>query len=57
MKSKTTTYKFKKGEVIQLDHIYEIQGLAGGDWWTRQDDMDEELTVTRDIEIKIIVKE
>lgn len=61
------TYKFKKGQVIVLDTIYAIQGLGGGDWWekTGRDvdqgdrwgkDLGDEIIITRDIEITIIVK-
>ncbi len=57
----TTTYRFHKGEVTDLDGIYEIQGLGGGDWWSASDPLDggdcgEVVTITRDIEIKITVK-
>ena len=27
------THIFKKGQIETLDGIYEIQALAGGDWW------------------------
>ena len=63
-----TTYAFRAGQAIDLDQIYTIQGLAGGDWWERTGDdlqehrrdvdMDfsESLRVTRDISITVIVE-
>jgi hypothetical protein len=27
-------YKFYKGRVYHLDHIYAVSGLCGGNWWT-----------------------
>ena len=56
------TYKFKKGQVLHLDDIYLIQGLADGKWWTASDPHDDEasdrgeiVTIVEDITIKIIV--
>jgi hypothetical protein len=51
-------YKFKKGQVVSLDQIYTIQGIAQGDWWTHEGDelCSDNVVITRDIEIQIIVK-
>lgn len=55
---KTVSYKFKKGDLVRLDDIYEIQALAGGDWWERapdakDPDSGEDLIITKDVEIRI----
>lgn len=53
---KTEIHIFKKGQKLQLDDIYNIQGLAGGDWWRREnlnDDCDENIVITRNITIEI----
>lgn len=69
-RTQTTTYKFKRGQLVSLDQIYTIQGLAGGDWWDKVDDgisqrtknrqleldLSEECVITRNIEITITVK-
>jgi hypothetical protein len=52
------THEFRKGQKLTLDEIYNIQGLAGGNWWTAPDPADgaaneEEVTITRDITIRI----
>lgn len=64
MAKKEEVFRFKKGEILSLDKIYIIQGLGGGDWWEKVDgendyatDVGEEVIITRDIEIKIIVKQ
>lgn len=52
----TETYSFTKGEKVQLDDIYNIQALAGGNWWEREDgedELSESLIITRTIKIKI----
>jgi hypothetical protein len=54
----TETHKFRKGEKIHLDEIYAIQGLAGGQWWQREDGEDElsdDLIITETITITITV--
>lgn len=67
MPTTTETYTFRKGQTLQLDWIYTIQGLAGGDWWTAEDPGTpgqspfgrtggETITITRDITIKVIAK-
>ena len=61
-------FKFKKGQITDLDSIYNIQGLAGGDWWEKTgndvdkfdpmgSDMGDEVIITRNIEITITVYE
>lgn len=63
MKTKKV-HTFKKGDRFTLDQIWNIQGLAGGDWWekTGEDveaadiDLGEDLICTRDIKITIIVE-
>lgn len=56
----TNTYKYKKGQEVHLDDIYDISGLAGGDWWAKikeetqiKTDLSDDCRITRDIEIKI----
>ena len=68
MKRTQRTYKFKKGEALSLDQIYDIQGFGGGDWWERTGedlpsyakehdiDLSETLICTRDIKIIVIVE-
>ena len=57
----TETHKFKRGQKLQLDEIYEISGLAGGKWWTADDPHDdggsggEEVEIVEDIAITITV--
>lgn len=64
--SNKQVYRFRKGQITHLDHIYKIQGLAGGDWWEKTGGdvsmpdymglgMGDEIIITRDIEITIIV--
>lgn len=59
MARKQKTHKFKKGDHIHLDQIYDIQGLGGGDWWesdgTEGEDGDN-LIITKDIKITVIVE-
>lgn len=62
------TYKFVVGDLFALDSIYNIQGLADGDWWERTGedlpeckreadmDMSEFLRCTRDVIITVIVE-
>ena len=56
---KTETYKYKKGQVLDLDEIYNIQGIAGGDWWDAGDladgDAGEEVVIVKDITIRITI--
>lgn len=53
------SYTFKKGQVVTLDDIYAIQGLAGGDWWDADSPNELEgsrgeiVTITRNIKITI----
>lgn len=58
-------HSFKKGQSIDLDHIYHIQGLGGGDWWEKtgrdvpsQKDIDlgENLICTKTIKIIISIE-
>jgi len=51
-------YKFKRGQEIRLDNIYDIQALAGGDWWEHTDaeGLSESIIITKDIEIIISSK-
>lgn len=55
-------HEFKKGQKVHLDDIYEIQGLAEGKWWKAVDPFDaldeseDEVTITEDIKITIIVE-
>jgi hypothetical protein len=53
----TTTFRFKKGQQLHLDEIYDIQGLAGGHWWERDepDEYCDDLHIVEDITIKIVV--
>lgn len=59
--TETQTYKFKKGQELHLDQIYDIMGLAGGRWWTADDPHleggsgGEDVTILEDITIKITV--
>lgn len=51
----TETHVFKKGERLLLDSIYNIQGLGDGKWWEPDDDdVGENITITKDI--KIVIK-
>lgn len=49
-------YRFKKGQEVHLDIIYDIQSLCGGDWWDKKndDDMEDWCIINRDITIEII---
>jgi hypothetical protein len=61
-------YKFRKGDMVTLDDIYDIQGLADGDWWEKTGDdlpkhlqskdieMSESLVCTKTVKITIIVE-
>ena len=51
-------YKYKKGEVLALDQIYDHQGLGGGRWWDYQDNdiTSDNVVVNRNVEIQISVK-
>lgn len=51
---KREVIKFKKGDETHLDCIYEIQGLFGGDWWDKHDDMDDDVFITRDVHFELI---
>ena len=55
---KLITYKFKKGQEIRLDTIYDIQALGGGDWWKpiNEEKGGEDVIITKTIEITIITK-
>jgi hypothetical protein len=66
MTTNKTVYKFKKGQITVLDNIYAIQSLGSGDWWEKTGndvdpsdkmgaDLGDEIIITRDIEITIIV--
>ena len=58
MRSSKKVYKFKAGQKLSLDDIYDIQGLGGGAWWEHiADDMDGQIVITRDITITIIVEQ
>lgn len=47
-------FNFKKGQLIHLDTIYDIQGLAGGDWWEHCDnDIGDDLIITKNVSITI----
>lgn len=59
-------YTFKKGQLTDLDSIYEIQGLGGGDWWEKTGadvrsgdkmgyDLGEHLIITKNITITITI--
>ncbi len=53
---RVVSHSFTKGQEVSLDEIYDIQSLAGGDWWRRKDetnDLDEEIIIKRNITIKI----
>ena len=57
-------FQFKRGQQVHLDDIYIIQGLFSElEWWQAIDpsdaklgDQEELVTITRDIEITIMVK-
>lgn len=50
-----TTWKYKKGQIIGLDDVYEVQGLIGGNWIEGvKDDFDEDVRVLRDIYFEVI---
>jgi len=59
----TETHKFKKGQELHLDEIYNIQALGGGDWWEAvpdgtiecPDTSGELVRIIRDTTIKITV--
>ena len=57
----TETFKFKKGQKLHLDQIWDIMGLAGGNWWYADDPADpggsagEDVTIIEDITIKVTV--
>ena len=57
----TETHKFKRGQKLHLDDIYDIQGLAGGSWWTGDDPNDDDgnqgelVEIVEDITITITV--
>ncbi len=55
MERKTETYKYREGQQLHLDEIYEIQGLANGDWWDHDHDDSDDIHVTRDVTIVITV--
>lgn len=65
MAIEVTKYKFKKGQKVHLDEIYNIQGLAF-DWFTEdfsahnskdsRKGMTDYLVITKDIEFEIKVK-
>ncbi len=47
-------YVFKKGQTLHLDDIYDFQGVGVelfGQWWK-----DDNIVITRDIEIQITIK-
>jgi hypothetical protein len=56
----TQTHKFKKGQKLHLDQIYEFQGIGDstvGKWWMPDDgDCGDEITVTQDIKITITIE-
>ena len=49
----TITHKYKKGQKLVLDYIYDIQGLAGGNWWEPVVEGGEEIIIVKDVEIVI----
>lgn len=61
----TETHKFRRGQKLHLDSIYNIQGLGceperGGAWWEHTDGdglhgPGDNITITRDITITITV--
>lgn len=57
---KAEIHKFKKGQIVTLDEIYDIQGL-GEDWWEAADPADnagdrgETVAILKDITIKIMI--
>lgn len=51
-------YRFKQGDTLHLDDIYNISGLAGGDWWEPVPDRGGDIVViTRDVNFTITVYE
>ena len=55
----TQTHKFKRGQKLHLDSIYEFQGIGDnivGRWWEPDDeDCGDDITVTQDITITITI--
>lgn len=56
----TETHVFKRGQKVHLDTIYVIQGIGDqidgiGRWWEADEEDGDELTVTQDITIRIVV--
>lgn len=65
MTTKKTVHKFTKGQILQLDQIYNIQGLANGSWWEKTGndvrefdnvDLGDEVIITKNITITISVE-
>lgn len=53
----TNKYRFHIGEIVSKDAIYLVMGLGGGDWWENVDgdDMAENVVITKDVRIDIII--
>jgi len=50
------SYKFKKGERLHLDDIYNVQGIGGNDWWDHEDGEEScEIIITRDVHFEITI--
>lgn len=49
-------YKLKKGMKGDLDAIYNVLGLAGGDWWEHEggDPDSDRFVVVKDVEFEVI---
>lgn len=56
-------YEFRKGQILQLDDIYHIQGIGGGRWWNADDPDDpngssgEKVEILEDIKITITIEQ
>jgi len=57
-------FEFRKGQKLHLDDIYDIQGLAEGDWWevdytdpgNNGDENGDFIVITKSIDITIRAK-
>ena len=49
-------FKYKKGQKLHLDQIYNISGVLETDWWEHidEDGCGDEVLITKDVKITII---
>ena len=56
MKNKIDRYEFKKGDEMNVDEIYDIQGIGEANWWEFIDEVEcEEIIITKNIKFTIKV--